>query len=221
MRIDILTLFPEMFSALKCSILQRASDKGLLEINIVNIRDFSKDLHKKCDDVPYGGGAGMVMTVQPIYHAYLSIKSEECKTIIASPRGNIFNQKMAEKLSEKSHLIFICGHYEGIDERAITLTNAEEISVGDYVTTGGEIPVMAMIDCISRLVDGVINAKSLSEESISSGLLEYPQFTRPAEFMGLCVPDVLLSGHHKNIQTWRQEQSLCLTKSRRPDLLNK
>lgn len=220
MRIDILTLFPEMFGALSESIIGRAREKNLIEINVINIRDFSKDKHKKCDDAPFGGGAGMVMTPQPLFDAITSVKTKDSLVILTSPRGQTFNQKLCKELSSFNHLIFVCGHYEGIDERIIELCIDREISIGDFVLTGGEIPAMAMVDAISRYVDGVLgNGQSLEEESFSSGLLEYPQYTRPAEFMGLKVPDVLLSGNHAEIAKFRKEQAEKITKSRRPDML--
>ncbi len=219
MRIDILTLFPEMFDSLNYSILKRAKQNNLFEIKITNIRDFSKDIHKKCDDYPYGGGAGMVMMAQPIVDAYNSVKTSNSKVIFTSPRGKVFNQNLAKQLSKEKHLIILCGHYEGVDERALEILGAEEISIGDYVLTGGELPAMVMVDSIVRNMEGVINSQSLDEESFSNGLLEYPQYTRPEVFEGKKVPEVLLSGHHKNIELWRNEQSKIITKNNRPDLL--
>lgn len=220
MRIDILTLFPEMFSPLKTSILGRAQQNGKIEINIIDIRDFTLDKHKKCDDTPYGGGAGMVMTPQPIYDAIKSVFDEEAYVVYTSPRGRTFDQKVAHEFSKFSHLIILCGHYEGVDQRVIDLCVNEEISIGDFVLTGGEIPAMAMVDSISRLCDGVINSESLACESFSDeGLLEYPQYTKPQEFMGMKVPDILLSGNHGEIDKWRKTKSLEITKSRRPDML--
>lgn len=219
MRIDILTLFPEMFESLKHSIIKRAIDKNLFEINIVNIRDFSKDIHKKCDDYPYGGGAGMVMMVQPIVDAFKSLNTKNPKVIFTSPKGKVFNQTMAKELAKQEHLVILCGHYEGVDERALEILGAEDVSIGDYVLTGGELPAMVMIDAIVRNIQDVISEQSLLEESFSNGLLEYPQYTRPEEFEGKKVPEVLLSGHHKNIENWRIEQSKIITKKRRPDLL--
>ncbi len=220
MRLDILTLFPEMFVPLKESIIKRATDKNLVEINIIQIRDFSKDIHKKTDDVPYGGGAGMVMTPQPLYDAIQSVKTTNSHVIYLSPRGKVFKQSVAQELCKHEHLVLVCGHYEGIDERIIELCIDEEISIGDYVLTGGELPAMVLSDAVIRLLDGAITKESLSEESFSNNLLEYPQYTRPKEFNGLCVPEVLLSGHHANIATWRKEKSLEITKINRPDLLN-
>ncbi len=221
MKIDILTLFPQMFAPLKESIIKRAVDKKLLEINVIDIREFSKDKHKKCDDYPFGGGAGMLMQVEPLYYAIKSVQSGNSKLIFPSPQGKVFNQSMAKELSEEEHLVFICGHYEGVDERIFELFNIEEISLGDFVLTGGELPSMVMVDAISRLVDGVISRESLESESFSNNLLEYPQYTRPSSFMGLDVPEVLLSGNHQEIEKWRNEQSLKRTKERRKDLLKK
>ena len=220
MRIDVLTLFPEMFGAFNESIIGRARESGLLEINVINIRGFSKDKHKKCDDAPFGGGAGMVMTPQPLFDAIESVKTKDSLVILTSPRGQTFNQKMCKELSSFKHLIFVCGHYEGVDERIIELCIDREISIGDFVLTGGEIPAMAMVDAISRYVDGVLgNNQSLEEESFSSGLLEYPQYTRPAEFKGLKVPEVLLSGNHAEIAKFRKAEAEKITKARRPDII--
>lgn len=221
MKIDILTLFPQMFAPLKESIIGRAVDKKILEINVVDIREFSKDKHKKCDDYPFGGGAGMLMTIQPLYDAIKSVKREKSKLIFPSPQGRLFTQNVAKELSEEEHLIFICGHYEGVDERLFSLFEIDEISLGDFVLTGGELPSMVMVDALCRLVDGVLNKESLESESFSNGLLEYPQYTRPSSFMGLEVPEVLLSGNHEEVNKWRAEQSLERTKERRKDLLKK
>lgn len=221
MKIDILTLFPQMFVPLKESIIGRAVDKKILEINVVDIREFSKDKHKKCDDYPFGGGAGMLMTIQPLYDAIKSVKREKSKLIFPSPQGRLFTQNVAKELSEEEHLIFICGHYEGVDERLFSLFEIDEISLGDFVLTGGELPSMVMVDALCRLVDGVLNKESLESESFSNGLLEYPQYTRPSSFMGLEVPEVLLSGNHEEVNKWRAEQSLERTKERRKDLLKK
>ena len=219
MKIDILTLFPEMFSPLNSSILKRAVDAGILEFNLINIRDFSKDKHKKCDDYPFGGGAGMLMSVQQIYDAIKSVKKENSKIIFPSPKGVKFDHKKAKELSRFEHLIFVCGHYEGVDERIFELFDIEEISLGDYVLTGGELPSMVMIDSLSRFVDGVISKESLENESFSNGLLEYPQYTRPAVFEGIKVPEVLLSGNHQEVERWRKEESFKRTKKSRKDLL--
>ncbi len=221
MKIDILTLFPQMFVPLKESIIGRAVDKKILEINVVDIREFSKDRHKKCDDYPFGGGAGMLMTIQPLYDAIKNVNREKSKLIFPSPQGRLFTQNVAKELSEEEHLVFICGHYEGVDERLFSLFEIDEISLGDFVLTGGELPSMVMVDALCRLVDGVLNKESLESESFSNGLLEYPQYTRPSSFMGLDVPEVLLSGNHEEVNKWRAEQSLKRTKERRKDLLKK
>ena len=220
MRIDILTLFPEAFSPLKTSILARATESGILEINIVNIRDFSKDKHKKCDDYPFGGGAGMLMSVQPLFDAINSVLTKDAKIIFPSPIGKTFNTNKAKELSTFQHLIFVCGHYEGVDERIFQLFDIEQISMGDYILTGGELPAMVIIDSLARFVGGVISKESLESESYSNGLLEYPQYTRPQEFMGLRVPDVLVSGNHQEVEKWRKEQSIKRTKQLRKDLLD-
>ena len=221
MKIDVLTLFPEMFSSLNHSILARAQKNNLIEINTINIRDFSLDNNKRCDDYSYGGGAGMIMTAQPIYDAIMSVKKEDSYVIYLSPKGKLLNQKKIEQISSNyNHLILLCGHYEGIDERIINLCVDEEISIGDYVLTGGEIPAMTLIDAVSRYIPNVLgNSETTSEESFSQNLLEYPQYTRPYDFKGEKVPDILLSGNHKEIANWRKEQSLKLTRERRPDLL--
>ena len=219
MKFDVLTLFPEMFTALNESIIGRATDKNLIEVNLTNIRDFSKDKHKKVDDTPYGGGAGMVMKPDVVYDAYESIKDKNAKVIYMSPKGTVLNQEKVKQLSKQEHLIIICGHYEGIDQRVIDEIVDEEISIGDYVLTGGELPAMVLIDSVSRYVKGVLNEESTSEESFSNDLLEYPQYTRPEVFNGEKVPDVLLSGHHENIRKWRKEKSLENTYKKRPDLL--
>ena len=219
MKFDCLTLFPEMFEALNQSIIGRAKEKNLIEINLINIRDFSKDKHKKVDDTPYGGGAGMVIRPDVVYDAYISLKDENAKVIYMSPKGTVLNQEKVKSLAKENHLIILCGHYEGIDQRVLDEIVDEEISIGDYVLTGGELPAMVLIDSVSRYVEGVLNEESTSEESFSEGLLEYPQYTRPEEFRGKRVPDVLISGHHENIRNWRKEQSLMITKKNRPDLL--
>ncbi len=220
MKFDVLTLFPEMFEPLKQSIIGKAIEKGIIELNLINIRDFSKDKHKKVDDTPYGGGAGMVMMPEVVYDAYCSIKEKEnAKVIYLSPQGKKLNQAKVVELSKRQHLILLCGHYEGIDQRVLDEIVDEEISVGDYVLTGGELPAMIVIDSVSRYVKGVLKEESIQEESFNNGLLEYPQYTRPEVFHHQKVPDVLLSGHHENIQKWRQEKSLEITKQKRPDLL--
>ena len=220
MKFDVLTLFPEMFESLNESIIGRAKEKGLIEINLINIRDFSKDKHKKVDDTPYGGGAGMVIRPDVVYDAYSSIKDREnAKVIHLSPQGKVLNQEKVKELSNENHLILLCGHYEGIDQRVLDEIVDEEISIGDYVLTGGELPAMVVIDSVSRYVKGVLNNESIKEESLSNNLLEYPQYTRPEEFRGRKVPEVLISGHHENIKNWRDEKSLEITKIKRPDLL--
>ena len=220
MKFDVLTLFPEMFHSLNESIIGRAKEKGLIEINLINIRDFSKDKHKKVDDTPYGGGAGMVIKPDVVYDAYASVKEEKAKVIYLTPQGKILNQQKVKELSKENHLILLCGHYEGIDQRVLDEIVDEEISIGDYVLTGGELPAMVLIDSVSRYVKGVLNEDSTQEESFSNNLLEYPQYTRPEEFRGKKVPEVLISGHHENIKKWREEKSLEVTKKKRPDLLN-
>lgn len=220
MKIDILTLFPEMFAPLKTSIIGRAVESGKIDINVVDIRDYTLDKHNKCDDTPFGGGAGMVMMAQPIASAIEAVDPEhKARRIFMSPRGRTFNQKTVLEYGKEEHLLLLCGHYEGIDQRVIDLFIDEELSIGDFVLTGGEIPAMAVVDAVARYVDGVINQDSLSQESFASGLLEYPQYTRPQEFMGIKVPEVLTSGHHANIEKWRKEKSLEITKKNRPDLL--
>ena len=219
MKFDVLTLFPEMFNVLKESIIGKGIEKGLIDINLINIRDFSKDKHKKVDDTPYGGGAGMIIRPDVVYDAYLSVKDSNAKVIYLSPKGKKLNQEKVKELSKKDHLILLCGHYEGIDQRVLDEIVDEEISIGDYVLTGGEIPAMVLIDSVSRYIEGVINEKSVEEESFSNGLLEYPQYTRPEVFLDKKVPDVLISGHHENIKKWREEESLKETKNKRPDLL--
>ena len=222
MKIDILTLFPEMFAPLKSSILGRATESGKLEINVHDIRDFTENKHKKCDDAPFGGGAGMVMTAQPVGSAIESVDPEhKAKRIYLSPRGRVFNQTIAKEYADTGNILLLCGHYEGVDQRAIDLFIDEELSVGDYVLTGGEIPAMAVVDAVSRYVDGVINRESLKEESFSNGLLEYPQYTHPQEYRGLKVPEVLLSGNHAEIDKWRKERAIEITLKSRPDLLEK
>lgn len=226
MKIDILTLFPDMFKAvLGESIIGRALENRILDLNAVNIRDYSLDKHKKVDDYPYGGGTGMVMMVQPIYDAYKSITGNldyKPRVIYMSPQGKPLDQKLAIELSKEKHLIILCGHYEGVDERILEEIVDEEISIGDYVLTGGEIPAMVIVDCITRLLPGVLpSEEAFSVESHFNGLLEYPQYTRPYEFNGKKVPDILLSGHHANINRWRRQQSLIRTRSKRPDMLLK
>ncbi len=219
MRIDILSLFPEMFSPLKESIIKRAVEDGKIEINVINIRDFANPPHYKCDDEPFGGGAGMVMLCEPLFRTIESVKTDKSRIIYMSPRGRVFNQSMAKEMSTEEHLIMICGHYEGIDQRVIDYFNIEELSIGDYVLTGGELPAMVVADSIIRLIPGVIREESTEEESFTNGLLEYNQYTRPAVFRDMAVPEVLLSGNHKKIAEFRAEQSLETTKKNRPDLM--
>ncbi|MBR6779187.1 MAG: tRNA (guanosine(37)-N1)-methyltransferase TrmD [Clostridia bacterium] len=221
MKIDILTLFPEMFAPLKESIIKRAVEDKKVEINIINIRDFANPPHYKCDDEPFGGGAGMVMLCEPLFKAIESVKTENSSIFYMSPRGKVFKQEIAREMSKLEHIILLCGHYEGIDQRVIDYFDIQELSIGDYVLTGGELAAMVVADSIIRLIPNVIRAESTVEESFSTNLLEYNQYTRPAEYRGMKVPDVLLSGHHKNIENWRKEQSLEITKRNRPDLLDK
>ena len=222
-RFHVLTLFPDMvMSGLNTSIIGRAMDAGLLEIQAVNIRDYSTNKHLKVDDYPYGGGAGLVMQPEPIYRAYQDlkkVKQKEPRGIYLTPQGRVFHQEMAKELAKEEELVFLCGHYEGVDERVLEEIVTDYVSIGDYVLTGGELPAMVMIDAISRLVPGVLNNDdSAGEESFENGLLEYPQYTRPPVFLEKEVPEVLLSGHHENIRKWRYEQSVKRTKERRPDL---
>ena len=221
MKFDVLTLFPEMFETLDQSILGKAQEKNLIDINLINIRDFSKDKHKKVDDTPYGGGAGMVIKADIVYDAYQSVKTPKTKLIYLTPQGKTLNQKKVEELSKEEHLVLLCGHYEGIDQRVIDKIVDEEISIGDYVLTGGEIPAMVLIDSVSRYIEGVIKNDSTKEESFSQGLLEYPQYTRPEIFQGEKVPEILLSGHHQKIDKWRKEQAIKITLEKRPDLIKK
>lgn len=223
MKIDVLTLFPEMFVSLDASLIGKAKQKGLFSLQCTNIRDYSADKHKKCDDTPFGGGAGMVMTPQPIHDAICAVDPDHtAKRIYLSPRGKVLNQQLVEKLSQEKHLLLLCGHYEGIDQRVIDLDVDMELSIGDYVLSGGEIPAMVVIDSVLRYVPDVLgNSQSTVDESFSQQLLEYPQYTRPQEFLGLTVPDVLVSGNHQNIDKWRKQQSLEITKQNRPDLLGK
>lgn len=244
MQFDVLTLFPEMFNILNESIIGRAKEKGLINVNLINIRDFSKNKHKKVDDTPYGGGAGMVIQPDVVYDAYKSVisnikdvmnvtnskkientenveKLTRTRVIYMSPQGKKLDQQKVEELSKQEHLILLCGHYEGIDQRVLDSIVDEEISIGDYVLTGGELPAMVLIDSVSRYVEGVLKDGSTIEESFSQGLLEYPQYTRPEVFEGQQVPEVLRSGNHQMIDKWRREQSLKRTLEKRPDLLEK
>ena len=224
MQFDVLTLFPEMFNILNESIIGRAKEKGLINVNLINIRDFSKNKHKKVDDTPYGGGAGMVIQPDVVYDAYKSViinneKSAKTRVIYMSPQGKRLDQQKVEELSKQEHLILLCGHYEGIDQRVLDSIVDEEISIGDYVLTGGELPAMVLIDSVSRYVEGVLKDGSTTEESFSQGLLEYPQYTRPEVFEGQQVPEILRSGNHQMIDKWRREQSLKRTLEKRSDLL--
>ncbi|MBR6113005.1 MAG: tRNA (guanosine(37)-N1)-methyltransferase TrmD [Bacilli bacterium] len=221
MRIDILTLFPSMFEGfISESIIKRAINSGKVEINIVDFRKYTKDPHNRVDDYGFGGGAGMVLMPQPIFDAVEDLKDENTKVILMTPQGKTYNQKVAYSLTKESHLIIICGHYEGFDERIRTLADME-ISIGDFVLTGGEIPSMAITDSIVRLLDGVIEEESHLKDSFNDDLLDYPVYTRPVDFRGMKVPEVLLSGHHENIRKWRLEEQIKRTKERRPDLLEK
>lgn len=220
MKISILTLFPEMFEPLYHSIIKRATDKSVFELEVVDIRQYSLDKHGKCDDEPFGGGAGMVMTPQPIYDSINAVDhSHTARRIYMSPKGATLNASIAKRLACGGDLVLLCGHYEGVDQRVLDLCIDEEISIGDYVLTGGELPAMVVVDCVSRFIPGTIKDESAEGDSFGNGLLEYPQYTRPREFMGLEVPEVLLSGHHDNIDKWRRQQSLEITKKRRADLL--
>ena len=223
MRFDVLTLFPQMFEAvLGDSIIGRARENNILEMNFIDIRNFSTNKHMKVDDYPYGGGAGLVMQPEPVYRAYKDLEKDMKKkprVVYLTPQGTTFHQEMAKELAKEEELVFLCGHYEGIDERVLEEIVTDYVSIGDYVLTGGELPAMVMIDSISRLVPGVLhNDDSAGDESFENGLLEYPQYTRPPVFLDKEVPEVLLSGHHENIRKWRHEQSVKRTKERRPDL---
>ena len=220
MKISILSLFPSMFEGfLNESIIKRARDKGIVEIEIINFRDFSVLNNNQVDDTPYGGGAGMVLMCEPIYKALESVKTEESLTILLTPDGVTYNQNFAKDLSLKKHIILICGHYEGFDERIRSFVDME-LSVGDYVLTGGEIPAMAIADSVIRLLDGAITKESALNESFNDDLLDYPVYTKPREFMGMSVPEVLISGDHKKIAEWRKNEQIKRTKIRRPDLLD-
>lgn len=222
MKITVLTLFPEMFAPLFQSILGRAVEEKKISIEVVNIRDYAENKHFKCDDYPFGGGAGMVMMPQPIGSAIDAVDPDHrARRIYMSPKGEVFRQHKVYDLLSYDHIILLCGHYEGVDQRVLDLYIDEEISIGDYVLTGGELPAMVICDCVARYVDGVISGASLVDESFSDNLLEYPQYTRPAEYKGLAVPEVLLSGNHAKIDEWRRAQSEKITAERRPDLLNK
>ena len=226
MNFHVMTLFPKMIEdGLNTSITGRAIKEGLINLNCVDIREYTTDKHGHVDDYPYGGGAGMVMQAQPIYDCYMDIVGKnnikKPRVVFLTPTGSVFNQQMSRELAEEDDIIFLCGHYEGVDERVIELIVTDNVSIGDYVLTGGELPAMVMIDSISRNIKGVLNNEDSAEtESFTTNLLEYPQYTRPVVFMDKKVPDVLLSGHHKNIEKWRMEKSVERTKERRPDLLN-
>jgi len=223
MRFHIMTLFPEIFNSyMNESIMKKAVEKNIIEVNIYNIRDFSTNKHKKVDDYPFGGGAGMVMTPQPIYSAIMAVDpNQEARRIFMSPKGRTFCQPMVKELLSYERILLLCGHYEGVDQRVIDLMIDEEISLGDFVLTGGEIPAMAITDSLCRYVGGVISNESLSEESFTGNLLEYPQFTRPQVFMGLQVPEVLVSGNHKEVDKWRRAEAEKITQKLRPDLLGR
>lgn len=230
MKFHILTLFPEMvLNALNTSITGRACEKGIISVEATNIRDYTTNKHLKVDDYPYGGGAGLVMQPQPVYDAYMAVKEKMCadgggqpRVIYMTPQGHTFNQTMAQEFAKEDNLIILCGHYEGIDERVLEMIVTDYVSIGDYVLTGGELASMVVVDAVSRLVPDVLhNDESAEFESFNDNLLEYPQYTRPVEFMGKKVPDVLLSGHHANVEKWRREQSLIRTAKYRPDLLEK
>jgi len=221
LRIDILTIFPEMFSGVfGASMLGRAQENGLIELHVHNIRDYTDNKHKKTDDYPFGGGAGMVMMAQPIFDCVDAVlEGQPARRILLSPRGKTLDQRMARELAGEKRLLLLCGHYEGVDERVMSIVD-EEISIGDYVLTGGELPAMVLVDCLSRFIPGVLGSEeSAEDESFADGLLEYPQYTRPADFRGMKVPEILLNGHHAKIQQWRNEQARLKTALNRPDLL--
>ena len=221
MKIDILTLFPRMFDGfLTESIIKRAISSNQVEINVIDFRKYSTDIHNRVDDYPYGGGAGMVLMPEPIFNAIDDIRTDDSFIILCTPQGKIYNQELAYNLTRRKHIIIICGHYEGFDERIRSLADME-VSIGDFVLTGGEIPSMAITDSIVRLLSGVIEEESHLNDSFNNNLLDYPTYTRPQEFRGMKVPDVLLSGHHENIRKWRLEQQLKRTEERRPDLLKR
>lgn len=220
MKISILTLFPEMFEPLKHSIIKRATERNVFELNVVDIREFSEDKHGKCDDEPFGGGAGMVMTPQPIYDAINHVDpNHTALRIYMSPKGKTLDSAYVKRLAAQRDLVILCGHYEGVDQRVLDLCIDEELSIGDYVLTGGELPAMVVVDCVSRFIPGTIKEESALTDSFSDGLLEYPQYTRPRVFKDLEVPEVLLSGHHEKIEAWRKQKSIEFTAKYRPDLL--
>ena len=219
MKVNILTIFPEMFEPLRQSMLGRAIDNGILEINVIDIRDFTLDKHNRVDDTPYGGGAGMVMQIQPVLDAF---RGSNCggEVIYMSPRGEMLSGELAREIAVMPEITILCGHYEGVDQRALDALEAREVSIGDYVLTGGELPAMVLIDTVARFIDGVLaSEESVMDESIYSGLLEYPQYSKPREYEGMEVPDILLSGNHQEIAKWRWKQSLELTAERRPDMM--
>ena len=221
MNFHILTLFPEVFNALNHSMIKRGMDEGKITINPVNIRDFADNPRRQTDGYPYGGGAGMIISAPPIYGAWKSLNLPNSPVVYLTPGGQVFNQATAQKLAQEADLVLLCGHYEGVDQRIVDKIVTHEISLGDFVLTGGEIPAMAVIDAVARLVPGIIKPESLKHESFtnSDGLLEYPQYTRPFDFMGQTVPEVLLSGHHGEVEKWRKQKALEATKNKRPDLL--
>ncbi|MDD6920122.1 MAG: tRNA (guanosine(37)-N1)-methyltransferase TrmD [Eubacteriales bacterium] len=222
MKINILTLFPEMFVPLQTSMLGRACENGILEIKVVDIRDYTLDKHNRVDEYPFGGGAGMLMQVEPIDRALTDLGAENKNVLYMSPRGRIIDKAKIEEISRDEEIYILCGHYEGVDQRAIDLWDMEELSIGDYVLTGGELAAMVLVDAVSRCVPGVLgDSACIEEESVYSGLLEHPQYTKPREYKGLSVPEVLLSGHHKNIAQWKLDEAIKLTAERRPDLLEK
>ena len=221
MKINILTIFPDMFAPLRMSMLGRAIDNGIIELDITDIRDYTTDRHNRVDDTPYGGGAGMVMQVQPILDAF-NAKGYGGEVLYMSPRGEMLSGDLAKELSEKEEITILCGHYEGVDQRALDRLGAREVSIGDYVLTGGELPAMVLIDTVARFLDGVLaGEESVTDESVYSGLLEYPQYSKPREYEGDEVPEILLSGNHGEIDLWRWEQAVALTKERRPDMFRK
>ena len=220
LRLDFITLFPEVFAPFDYSIVKRARDKGLVEVNVVNLRDFTTDKHRTVDDRPYGGGPGMVMRPEPLFEAVESLRTPESKVLLMAPQGEVLKQETASELKDESHLIFICGHYEGIDDRVRQALVDREISIGDFVLSNGNLAAMIVADAVIRLLPGALGHEMSAEtESFSDGLLEYPQYTRPEVFRGMEVPEVLLSGNHEKIETWRKEKSLSLTRKKRPDLL--
>lgn len=223
MKITILTIFPEMFSAVfNNSMLKLACEKGLLAVDVIDIREYTKDKHKKVDDTPFGGGAGMVMMAQPVFDALKKVKSKGQGLIYMSPKGKVIDEEYLRALSKRDEITILCGHYEGVDQRILDYFKAEEVSIGDYVLTGGELPAMVLIDSMARFIEGVLKGnESVEEESLYMGLLEYPHYTKPREYEGLKVPEVLFSGNHKEIEDWKFEESLRLTKKRRPDLFER